>query len=84
MVFEFVDSLDFEMIETLQYCLLNFNNSCEEIYQRKNVVKIAVSGRHRGMHFTFVKHNLFHQKRWSRTVDLNTSHIVLFNSPSDS
>ena len=30
-----------------------------------------------------MKHNLFHQSKWSRTIDLNTTHMVLFNSPRD-
>ena len=29
----------------------------------------------------YVKHNLFQQIKWSRTIDLNTTHIVLFKSP---
>ena len=81
---EFINCLDFEIIKTLQDCLLNFDDSCEEIYQGKDFVKYAVSGRHRGIHCIFVKHNLFHQSRWSRTIDLNTKHIILFNSPRDS
>ena len=81
---EFINCLDFEMIKTLQDCLLIFDDSCEEIYQEKDFVKVAVSGRHRGIHCIFVKHNLFHQSRWSRTIDLNTTHIILFNSPRDS
>ena len=28
-----------------------------------------------------MKHNLFQQSKWSRTIDLNTTHIVLFRSP---
>ena len=30
-----------------------------------------------------MKHNLFHQSKWSRTVDLNTTHIILFKSLRD-
>ena len=28
-------------------------------------------------------HNLFQQSKWYRTIDLNTTHIVLFKSPRD-
>ena len=80
---EFINYLDFEMIKTLQDCLLIFDDLCEEIYQ-EDFVKIAVSGKHRGIHCIFVKHNLFHQSRWSRTIDLNTTHIILFSSPRHS
>ena len=72
------------MIKTLQDCLLIFDDSCEEIYQEKDFVKIAVSGRHRGIHCIFVRHNLFHQSRWSRTIHLKITHIILFNSRRDS
>ena len=46
-----------------------FDDSCEEIYQEK---EFAVSGRHKTVNGIFVKHNLFHQSKWSRTIDLNT------------
>ena len=69
---EFIPCLDFEMIKKLQNCLLVFDDSCEEIYQEKEFVKIAVAGRHKKIHCIFVKHNLFHQSKWSRTIDLNT------------
>ena len=84
MSIEFINCLDFEMIKTLQDCLLIFDDSCEENYQETDFVEIAVSGRHRGIYCIFVKHNLFYQSRWSRTIDLNTTHIILFNSPRDS
>ena len=80
---EFVPCLDFEMIKKLENCLLVFDDSCEEIYQEKEFVKIAVAGRHKKIHCIFVKHNLFHQSKWSRTIDLNTTHVVLFKSPRD-
>ena len=81
---EFIPCLDFNLIKTLNDCLLIFDDSCEEIYQEKDFVKIAVSGRHRGVHCILVKHNLFHQSKWSRTIDLQSTHIILFNSPRDS
>ena len=80
---EFVSCLNFQMIKQLENCLLVFDDSCEEIYQEKEFVKLAVAGRHRNVHCIFVKHNLFHQSKWSRTIDLNTTHIILFKSPRD-
>ena len=38
---------------------------------------------HRKFHVIYVKHNLFHQSKWSRTIDLNTLHIILFKSLRD-
>ena len=81
---EFVNCLNFELIKTLQVCLLVFDDSCEERYEQKDSVIIAVSGRHRGSHCSFIKHKLFHQSKWSRTIDLNTTHIIVFNLPRDS
>ena len=80
---EFVSCIDFEMIEKLENCLLIFDDSCEEIYEDKRFLKIATSGRHKKVHVIFVKHNLFHQSKNSRTIDLNTTHVILFNSPRD-
>ena len=80
---ELAPSLDFEMIKKLENCLLAFDDSCEEIYQEKEFVKIAVAGRHKKIHCIFVKHILFHQSKCPRTIDLNTTHVVLFKSPRD-
>ena len=80
---EFVQCIDFEMIEKLQNSLLIFDDSCEEIYDNKRFVKIAVSGRHRNLHVIYVKHNLFQQSKHSKTIDLNTTHILLFKSTRD-
>ena len=79
---EFNPCLGFEMIKNLENCLLVFDDSCE-IYQEQAFVKLAVAGRHRKLHCIFVKHNLFHQSKWSRTIDLNTTHVILFKSPRD-
>ena len=80
---QFIKFSSFDVINDLSNCWLVFDDSCEEIYNDKEFVKIATSGRHRKLHVIFVKHNLFHQSKWSRTIDLNTTHMVLFNSPRD-
>ena len=71
------------MMKNLSNCLLIFDDSCKEIFDEKEVVRIATSGRHRKLHVIYVKHNLFHQSKWSRTIDLNTTHIILFKSFRD-
>ena len=80
---QFVQFSSFDITKDLNNCLLVFDDSCEEIYKDKEFVKIATSGRHRNLHVIYIKHNLFQQSRWSRTIDLNTTHIVLFKSPRD-
>ncbi len=80
---EFVPCIDFDMIETLENCLLIFDDSCEEIYNNKKFAKIATSGRHKDVHVIFVKHNLYHQSKQSKTIDLQSTHVILFRSPRD-
>ena len=80
---EFIPCLDFEMIKNFGKLLLVFDDSYEEIYHEQAFVELAVAGRHRKLHCIFVKHNLFHQSKWSRTIDLNTTHVILFKSPRD-
>ena len=74
---------NFELISELDNCLLVFDDSCEEIFNDKEFSKLATAGRHRNISVIYVKHNLFQQSRWSRTIDLNTIHIILFKSPRD-
>ena len=63
--------------------LLFFDNSCEEICNSKAFVDIATAGRHRGLSTIYIKHNLFHQSKLGRDVELQNTHIVLFKSPRD-
>ena len=71
---EFIPCLDFKMIKNLESCSLVFDDACEEIYQKQASVKLAVAGRHKKLHFIFVKQNLFLQ---------NQTHVILFKSPRD-
>ena len=73
----------FESLRSLENVLLVFDDSCEDIYNAKEFVRLATAGRHRGLDVIYVKHNLFQQSRWSRTSDLNTSHIILLKSPRE-
>ena len=73
----------FESLRNLENVLLVFDNSCEDIYNDKEFVRLATAGRHRGIDVMYVKDSLFQQSRWSRTIDLNTSHIILFKLPRD-
>ena len=44
---------------------------------------IATAGRHRGFSTIYIKHNLFHQSKLGRDVQLQNAHIVVFKSPRD-
>ena len=82
---EFVPRLSFEFIDSLENngtkYLLIFEDSCEEICNSKAFVDIATAGRHRGLSTIYIKHNIFHQSKLGRKVELQNTHIVLFKSP---
>ena len=84
---EFVQGVHFEFINSLKYngtkYLLFFDNSCAEICNSKEFVDIDTAGRHRGFSTIYIKHNLFHQSKLGREVELQNTHIVLFKSPRD-
>ena len=84
---EFVQGVNFEYIHSLKNngtkYLLIFEDSCGEICNSKAFVDIATAGRHRGLSTIYIKHNLFHQSKLGRDVELQNSHIVLFKSPRD-
>ena len=84
---EFINGVDFQFIEQLpnngKNYLLIFDDSCEEIFNSKEFVKVATAGRHRGLNTIYIKHNLFHKSKLGRDVELQNTHIVLFKSPRD-
>ena len=81
----FVQGVNFEFIDSLKNngtgYLLMFDDSCEEICKSKAFVDVATAGRH--LSTIYIKHNLFHQSKLERDVELQNTHIVLFKSPRD-
>ena len=63
--------------------MLIFDDSCEDICNSKACVDIATAGRHRGLRTIYIKHNLFHQSKLGRDVELQNTLIFLFKSPRD-
>ena len=84
---EFVQGVNFEFIDSLKNngtkYLFFFDDSCEEIRNSKAFVDIAAAGSHRGLSTIYFKHNIFHQSKPGRDVELQNTHIVLFKSPRD-
>ena len=84
---EFVQGVNFEIIDSLKNngtnYLLSFDDSCEEACNSKAFVDIPTAGRHRSLSTIYIKHNLFHQSKLGRDVELQNTHIVLFKSPRD-
>ena len=54
-----------------------FDDSCEEISNSRQFVEVATAGRHRYLNTIYIKHNLFHQSKLGRDVELQsiTVHI---------
>ena len=84
---EFVQGVSFELIDSLKNnstkYLLIFDDSCEKICNAKAFFDIATAGRHQSLSTIYTKHNLFHQSKLGRDVELQNTHMVLFKSPLD-
>ena len=84
---EFVRGANVEFSDSLKNngtkYLLIFDDSCETICNSKAFVYIATAGRHRGLSTIYIKHNLSHQSKHERDVELQNTHIVLFKAPRD-
>ena len=83
---KFIEGVGFELIDNLpnngtKYLLI-FDDS-EEISNSKQFVKVATAGRHRGLNTICIKHNLFHQSKLGRDVELLLKDIILMKSPRD-
>ena len=77
--FEFIDSLK---NNGTKYLLL-IDDPSEEICNSKAFADIATAWRHRGLSTIYIKHNLFHQSKLGRDIELQNTHIVHFKSPRD-
>ena len=82
---EFGRGVNFEFIDSLKNngtkYLLIFDDSCGEICNSKAFADIATAGRHRGLSTIYIEHNLFHQSKLGRDVELQNSHCSLQVSP---
>ena len=85
--FEFVRGVNFEFIVSIKNngtkYLLNFDEFCEDICTSKAFVDSATAEKHRSHSTIYIKHNLFHQSKLGRDVELQNTHIVLFKSLRD-
>ena len=85
--FEFVQGVNFEFIDSLKNngtkYLLTFDDSCQGICNSKAFVDIATAGRYRGLNTIYIKHNMFHQSKLGRDVEIKNKQIVFFKSPRD-
>ena len=84
---EFVQGVHFKFINSMKNNgtkdLLIFDDSCAEIGDSEEFLDNGTAGRHRGISTIYIKHNLFHQSKLGREVELQNTHTVLFKSPRD-
>ena len=84
---EFVQNIHFELINSLKNngtkYLLILDDSCAEVCNSKEFVNIGTTGRHRGFSTIYNKHNLFHQSKLGRDVELQNTHTMFFSSHLD-
>ena len=84
---EFLQGVNLEFIDSLKNngtkYLLIFVYFCDKNCNWKELVDIATPGTYRGLSAIHIKHNLFHQSKLGRDVELQNTHIVLFKSPRD-
>ena len=84
---EFVQGVNFEFIDSLKNkgtkYLLVFEDSPEEFCNSKAFNDVPTAARHEGLSTIYIKHNLFHQSKLGRDVELQNTHIVFFKSPPD-
>ena len=64
----------------LHTCLLITDISCKEKYQDEELAKTATAGKPKETHCIFLEHVLFLKTEHSRTINPNTSYIILFKS----
>ena len=60
-----------------------FDDSYKEVYNSKEFGDFVTAGRHRGFFTIYIKHNLFHQRKLGKYLELQNTLIVLFKSPRD-
>ena len=49
----------------------------------RNLLNWPLQGVKKHINVNYIKHNLYQQSKWSRTIDLNTTHIIFFTSARD-
>ena len=84
---EFIQGWEWNFLqkaETQKRILLVLDDLFDEAAQNKDFLALVLAGRHRNVHLMVSRHNLFQRAKNSKTIDLNVTQIILFNSPRDS
>ena len=67
-----------------QRILVVIDDLYDEAANNKEFFDLVIAGRHRNVHLMVLRHILFQQSKYSKTIDSNVTQIILFNSPRDS
>ena len=84
---EFYQGINWSAIDKCEAQKLRTMVVIDDLYQQasqdEKFLELVLSGRHRNVHLITMKHNLYQQTKNSKTIDLNISQLILFNSPRD-
>ena len=67
-----------------QLTIVVIDDLYDETANSKVLFDLVIAGRHCNVHLMVIRHYLLQQSKYSKTIDLNMTQIVLFNSPNDS
>ena len=85
---EFIQDIEWNFLQKAdaqrKRILLVLDDLFDEAAQSKDFLALVVADRHRNVHLMVLRHNFFQRTKNSKTIDLNVTQIVLFNSPRDS
>ena len=85
---EFVHGLEWNYLQKAEAqkkrILLVLDDLLDEAAGSKELLALVFAGRHRNVHLMVLRHNLFQQTKIPKTIDLNVTQLILFNSPRDS
>ena len=86
--FEFVHGLEWNYLQKTEAkkkrILLVMDDLFDKAAQSKEFLALVVAGRLRNVHLIVLRHNLFHQTKNSKRIDLNVTQLFLFASPRNS
>ena len=83
---EFIQGLEWKSLEKVEAqkkrILLVVDDLFEEAAKSKEFLALVIAGRHRNIHLVVLRQSI--STKSSKTIDLNVTQIILFNSPRDS
>ena len=63
--------------------LLIFDDMYVSVCQTDEFLNLIISGRRKNLHVIWLKHNLYQKNNNAKTIDVNTTHMLLLQNPRD-